>query len=243
MELANKTVLITGGSSGIGLEIVKQLSRENKVIVVAHRKTLETDMQGISSKIHSFNCDLSNRNSVEDIFDKIGKQFSSIDVLINNAAVQYPAEFLDNEFSLQNMEREIEINFVSLFKITYLLLPSLLKQTPSFILNVNSGLGLAPKRSSAVYCATKFGLNGFSKSLAYQLKDTNIKVLQAFMPLVDTPMTEGRGAGKISAVCAAERLIEGLSKEKPVNNIGKVKLLRLLLRLSPSLAEKIMSQG
>ena len=110
-------------------------------------------------------------------------------------------------------------------------------------MNVNSGLALAPKTSSAVYCATKAALNSFSNSLGYQLEKTNIRVLQAFMPLVDTPMTEGRGAGKITAAEAAETLLNGLTREDPITDVGKVRLLRILLRLSPNLARKIMKRG
>jgi uncharacterized oxidoreductase len=105
---------------------------------------------------------------------------------------------------------------------------------------INSGLALAPKTGSAVYCATKAAMNSFSQSLEYQLEETNIKVIQSFLPLVDTPMTKGRGTGKMSARQAAAKIIEGIQKGTNPTNIGKVKLLRLLLALWPGLARKIM---
>ena len=94
-----------------------------------------------------------------------------------------------------------------------------------------------------MYCATQGAVNVFTQSLRYQLEDTNIRVLQAFMPLVDTPMTAGRGDGKLSAAQAAERLIHGIEKEIADHDIGKVKLLRALMCLSPPLARRIMKRA
>ncbi len=111
------------------------------------------------------------------------------------------------------------------------------------IVNINSGLGLVPKTSSAVYCATKGALNILSQSLAYQFEDTNIEVKQAFLPLIDTAMTKGRGKAKISVEKAAAQIICGMQSSGPNIDIGKVKLLRLIQRLSPRLAQNIMKAG
>lgn len=124
-----------------------------------------------------------------------------------------------------------------------MLLPLLLKESTSIILNINSGLALTPKASSAIYCATKAALNTFSISLRYQLETTNVKVFQAFLPLVDTIMTKGRGKGKISSEYAAAKLIKGIEKEIISNDIGKIKILRFLLRFWPKLAYKILKKS
>jgi short-subunit dehydrogenase involved in D-alanine esterification of teichoic acids len=110
------------------------------------------------------------------------------------------------------------------------------------ILNVNSGLGLSPKTNSAVYNATKGALNIFSQSLRYQLEDTNIIVQQVFLPLIDTQMTKGRGKNKMTAKNACYAILEGLTKGILDHDIGKVKMLRLLLRIAPSMAQKIMKK-
>lgn len=243
MDLKNKTIVITGGSSGIGLELVKQLSKHNTIAVVAQRKNLQQEMAVIDPSIRAYSCDLSQRELVKETAEAILKEFPIIDVLINNAAIQYSQQFMDFDFSPDSIAKEIDINFVAVCNLTYFLLPALQKPSRSIVMNVNSGLALVPKTNSAVYCATKAAINSFSKSLGYQLEKTNIKVLQAFMPLVDTPMTLGRGSGKITAQDAANNLIKGLSNEKLENDIGKVKLLRFLQRVSPKLAEQIMKRG
>ena len=146
-------------------------------------------------------------------------------------------------FCFELIQREIDVNFTSICSLIYLSLPALLQENRSIILNINSGLGLVPKTSSAVYCATKGALNIFSQSLRHQLEHTNVEVMQAFLPLVDTEMTRGRGTGKLTAEEAASKIIKGLGASKQDIDIGKVKLLRLLTRLAPSLARKIMKAG
>jgi len=111
------------------------------------------------------------------------------------------------------------------------------------IININSGLGLVPKTTSAVYCATKGGLNILSQSLHHQLAPLGIHVGQAFVPLVETPMTEGRGSDKISPQKAAADVISGIETKKRTNDIGKVKLLRVINRISPNLAARIMKKN
>ena len=240
MKLVNKRILVTGGTSGIGLELVRQLSPNNNVIVISRSAALSGALPNDANAVKVFQADLANQAQVTSVADTIVEQYSHIDVLINNAAIQNTPEFLSDEFEFEGIRKEIDINFTSLCQLTYLMLPLLLKDGDSVILNVNTGLALAPKRSSAVYCATKGALNSFSQSLRYQLADTNIHVQQAFLPLVETNMTQGRGSGKLTASAVAQSIKQGIEQGKVVNDIGKVKLLRVIQRISPALAAKIM---
>ncbi|MCK5041191.1 MAG: SDR family NAD(P)-dependent oxidoreductase [Sphingomonadales bacterium] len=241
MDLTNKRIVITGGTSGIGHEIVRQLHEGNDLIVISRHADKLEKLKNEFSGVAVFQADLSDLMQVEKVGKTIAERFKNIDVLINNAAVQNTAKLTDYNFTYANIEKETTINFTAPCCLTYLLLPALLaSENRAAILNINSGLGLSPKTSSAIYCATKAGLSSFSQSLSYQLENTNVRVLQAFLPLVETNMTIGRGKHKLSAATAAAKIINGLKKEIPENNIGIVKLLRFLLRLAPSLAKKIM---
>lgn len=240
MNITGKHIVITGGTSGIGLELIKQLYEYNDISVIARPSSGLDQLLSDHDKVAVFEADLSDLKAVEKAADKIVKTEKGLDIMINNAAVQYTPHFLDDKFRFETIKREIDINFTSVCALVYLLLPNLLKPTPSIILNVNSGLALAPKTSSAVYCATKGALNIFSQSLQYQLENTNIAVKQVFLPLVDTAMTEGRGSGKLSAEYAASEIIKALSVSGSAVDIGKVKLLRILQRVWPTLASKIM---
>lgn len=239
MQLKEKRIVITGGTSGIGLELVKQLCIENDVVVIS-RSDFTTDLPPSANPVRSIKANLALRTELESATNIILKDYKHVDVLINNAAIQNVPEFLSKEFSFETIQHEIDLNFTSICQLTYLMLP-LLKTAPSaIILNMNSGLALTPKRGSAVYCATKGALNIFSQSLGYQLSETSIKVQQAFLPLVDTKMTSGRGSAKLSADDVANRVIIGMEKSKTFNDIGKVKLLRLLNSIAPPVARRIL---
>jgi short-subunit dehydrogenase involved in D-alanine esterification of teichoic acids len=116
-------------------------------------------------------------------------------------------------------------------------------QPEAAVVNVSSGLALVPKKSAPVYCGTKAGLHLFTKALRYQLEGSPVKVFEIIPPVVDTPMTAGRGRGKISPKQLVEEFMRAFAKNQFEVNIGKVKLLRLINRLLPSLADRIMKNG
>ncbi|MEP2102030.1 MAG: SDR family NAD(P)-dependent oxidoreductase [Parasphingorhabdus sp.] len=243
MTISGKRIVITGGASGLGLELVRQLATNNEIIVIARESGGLKQLGGDYPEMTIFKADLSDDSAVKQAATDLAAQFPAIDGLINNAALQYTPSFLDPEFKYDQIAKEIATNFTTPAQLCYLLLPSLLRGSQPFILNVNSGLGLVPKTSSAIYCATKGGLNIFSQALQNQLEQTDVSVLQAFLPLVDTAMTEGRGDGKLPPDRVASDIIRGIAARKADIDIGKVKLLRPISRFMPGLARKIMKSG
>ncbi|WP_286235838.1 SDR family NAD(P)-dependent oxidoreductase [Thalassotalea sediminis] len=242
MELVNRRILITGGTSGIGLQLVSMLSKQNEIIVLARDEHKLTQLKQQFNDITVFKCDLRNIDQTREVAEHIACKYQYLDMLVNNAAVQYCKKFTDADFHQQLIIDEINTNFTSVCTLTLQLLPTLLHQEKSIILNINSGLALTPKTTSAVYCATKAALNNFTQSLRYQLENTNIHVQQVFLPLVDTQMTKARGHNKISSENAAKQIIVGIKKNKVDHAFSKVSLLMCLLRLAPSLAKNIMKK-
>ena len=149
MKLSDKHIVITGGASGIGLELVRQLQPENSVTVIARSSRHLEQLRNDFPELNVIEADLANLETVANAADQLAKSDKSIDILINNAAVQYTPHFLDDDFRFETIRREIDINFTSVCTLIYLLLPKLEKDDPSIIMNVNSGLALAPKTSSA----------------------------------------------------------------------------------------------
>jgi short-subunit dehydrogenase involved in D-alanine esterification of teichoic acids len=113
------------------------------------------------------------------------------------------------------------------------------------VVNVTSGLALAPKMTGAVYSATKAGLRTFTKALRYQMEAVwrdggpDVRAVEAMLPLVDTPMTAGRGRRKISGSAAAREILRGLDRERDEIYVGAARALRLLHRLLPGAAERL----
>lgn len=101
-------------------------------------------------------------------------------------------------------------------------------------------MALAPKKSAPVYCATKAGLHLFTVALRYQLETTPVKVFEIIPPIVDTAMTKGRGRGKITPEALAEQFWSAYRRDHWEIAIGKVKLLKLMNRIAPTVAAAML---
>lgn len=236
MNITNRHIVLTGASSGIGREIATMLAPHNRLTLIGRRSPDGIDL----TRHHFLAADLADARAVQAAAAKIAGEAAAVDGLINCAAVQYTPRLTAADFAPESAIREIAVNLTAPILLAAGLLPALRRAHAAFICNVNSGLALVPKSESAVYCATKAGLDNFSQGLRLQLAGTPIAVLQAFLPLVDTPMTAGRGRGKMDAAKAARAILHGIETRRADHDIGKVGLLRLLRRLSPALASRVM---
>lgn len=108
------------------------------------------------------------------------------------------------------------------------------------IVNVTSGLAIAPRAGGPIYCATKAGLRSYTMALRAQLSGTNVHVLEALPPVVETKMTAGRGNKKMSAADCAAAFVRAIESNATQANVGLVKILSAVYSLSPALARKIM---
>lgn len=244
MITTGNTVLITGGSSGIGLALAKRfLSLKNNVIITGRDTTKLEQIKNSFPEIVTFEGDLTNKNSLDELVLLMEQQYADLNILINNAAVQYNYNFTDEPNLTYKIDYEISVNISAPIKLTGLLLPLLLKNKNSAVVNVSSGLFIAPKKSASVYCATKSAIHSFTKTLRYQLENTNTKVFEIIPALVETPMTAGRGKSKITAEQLTDEFFRNFKADTLESYIGKTKLLKLINRLSPKLADRIMKNG
>lgn len=241
--ISGKTILLTGGTSGIGAELVGLLQAENELIIVGRDAGRLKQAKSKFPGLKTHRGDLSKPQAGIKLGAKIAASVDKLDMLIHNAAIQNEPKLTDDDFDAAAIAGEVNANFTSVIELTHALLPVLMRSDKAVICNINSGLALAPKTGSAVYCATKGGLNVFSQSLAYQLEGSSVGVTQVFLPLVDTPMTEGRGSGKISAAKAASDIVAGLGADRRTINVGKVKLLRIIMAVAPFIARRILKSS
>ena len=242
MKLTGNKVIITGATAGIGEALLgKLVEHDNQVVAVGIKAQKLKELSETDKRIIPFACDLSKKENLDRLILFIEQEHPDTNILINNAGIQFNYHFEKEPQLLGKIEQEINVNFLAPLKLIALLIPTLKSNDNAAIVNVSSGLGLVPKRQAPVYCGTKAGIHIFSKSLRYQLE--GIKVFEIIPPLVDTQMTEGRGKGKIRPEALADEFIGAFKKDQYEINIGKVKLLKLLNRLVPAIAEKIMRKG
>lgn len=172
MQLKDKTVVITGGSDGLGYSIAKALVKKKaKVILIARdQEKMDAALKNLGAHTKAFRADVSKWKEIE----KISKEINEIDILINNAGVWIEGALEDN--SPEEISQAIDINFKGAIYTSKAFLPVLRKQAEGHIINISSTSGLRGRNGQAVYAASKFAVTGFTESLKMDLEKTNVRV-------------------------------------------------------------------
>lgn len=249
MDLRGRTVLVTGATRGIGAALTRRLVSEGAHVVALARDPLRlAEAAGMyGGLVTPLAVDLARREEVDGAIDTLTSRCPELSVVVNNAGVQVASNFVAGGAAAQlpELRAEIAVNFDAVVALSAGLLPHLARQPAAAIVNVTSGLALAPKKSAPVYCGAKAAVRGFTRALRYQCEDEapHVRIIEAVLPLVDTDMTRGRGEGKMSAEAAAGRIVAGLRAGRPEIYVGKAALLPRLLRLAPGIAYRMLRDG
>lgn len=219
--------------------LAKLLADGHRVTAVARRATALAAQE----RLTALDCDLANPSELDAVLE-ILRSAPPFDIIINNAALQSPLALLDPRFDPAMLMHEAGINLVAPARIAQALVPAMIARgKPAAVANISSGLAFHPKTTTALYCATKAGLHSFSQSLRYQLEGTPVRVIEAILPLVDTPMTAGRGSGKMDARSAAAAILDGIDSGRSEIHIGKTQLLRWLNMIAPAIPRAILKRA
>jgi len=241
VKLSGAKVLVTGATSGIGRSLVEELNREGARVIVVARDPAKLERLAERYPLAGvYQCDLGDPVALAKLGDDLLLRHPDLHVLINNAAVQQNLPFDSQESTPEGIAYELNTNLLAPVLLCRKLLPLLKRQPEAAILNVTSGLALVPKQSSAVYCGSKGGLRIFTQALRLQLEGSSVRVIEALPPVVDTPMTEGRGRDKVSPDSVAQEMVRALRGRERELYLGKVRLLHWLSRIAPGVARRIM---
>ena len=175
MRLSGNTILITGGSSGIGLEMAKEfLKRNNKVIITGRdEQKLQIAKEQLEGVI-AIKSDVSNPEDIEILYNQINKDFPDLNILINNAGIMWMINLQNHNLPAGDLTKELDINVKGPIWMNNSFLPLLKKNSNAAIVNVSSGLAFVPLPVSPVYCSTKAALHSYTLSLRAQLKNTKL---------------------------------------------------------------------
>lgn len=189
MKLQSDTILITGGSSGIGFEMAKQLIALGNTVIVTGRDQdkLEKAKKQLP-KVHIYTSDVSDPESIKKLYEEVIQDFPRLNVLINNAGIMRAIDFNNEE--MDGICSEIEINLNGPIRMVQQFLPHLKVQPEAAIMNVSSGLSFITFSKAPVYSTSKSGLHAYTKTLRAHLKDSNVKVFELAPPKTSAPLFE-----------------------------------------------------
>jgi uncharacterized oxidoreductase len=231
MNLANNTILITGGTSGIGRAFAEAFHKlGNQVIISGRRKGHLAEITNANPGMKSVELDVENPASIAAVCKKLIADYPKLNAVINNAGIMQ----LDDTSTVMDDAQASSIiatNLLGPIRVTSALIEHLKKQPSAYVLNVSSGLAFTPMNATAIYCATKAAIHSYSMTTRYKLKNTSVKLIEIVPPWVQTDLLNSKNnpnamplahfiaeSMKLLATDADEILVE---RVKPLrNNVG-----------------------
>ena len=242
MRTTGNTVVITGGASGIGLAIAQALAgRQNEVIALGRSVDKLESAKARVPGLHTMACDVTDEASIRRAMERIAADHPRFNILLNAAGTSRACRFAEDDGAIELARAEINTNLLGTVMVTKLALPRLLKQNEAAVVTISSGVALAPHLGEPTHSATKAALHAFCRCLRAQLKGTSVKVFEVMPPLTDTALTRNVTGKKLRPEDVANAVVRGIAGDNYEIRVGIVKALAFLVRLSPGLAERIVT--
>ena len=238
MNLSGRTILITGGSSGIGLELAKQLVAKGNTVVITGRDERRLAETKSKLPVHTFVSDAGNPADIEQLQKAVAANFPNLDMLINNAGIMRNLD-LNRSRELADVTKEIEVNLEGPIQMVQAFLPQLKAKPNALIVNVSSGLAFVPFALSPIYSAAKAGLHAYTRSLRAQLMRSKIRVVELAPPGTETPLFRGefekemKGQKAMDVQALVKQALAGIESGKTEIRPGLSNILYLLSRIAP----------
>lgn len=258
MKVKDKVIVVTGGGSGMGRELVLHLlSNGAKVITVdINEKSLRETIALAGAKkdsLKTFIVDITNKSAIDKLVDDAIEAFGSVDGLINNAGIIQPFVKV-NEMNFESIERVMNINFFGTVYMIKAFLPHLLTRPESHIVNVSSMGGFLPVPGQSIYGASKAAVKLLTEGLVSELSETNVNVTVVFPGAIQTNIKANSGLGTkagenpentskklTSPSKAAIGIIKAMEDNKARVFIGRdSKIMDILYRLKPESASRLI---
>lgn len=209
-----KTIIVTGGSRGIGAGIVKLLAEEDNNIVLNYNKSeenakkIQKEYTDLGKNVEIFKADVTKREEVRRLVEFTIQKYKKIDVLINNAGISQSKLF--TEVTEEEWRYVIDNNLTSVFYMSQEVVPHMIQQQSGCIINISSIWGMVGSSCESVYSVSKAGVDGLTKALAKELGPSHIRVNSIAPGLIDTQMNQD----------LSEEVLEEIKEETPLGKIG-----------------------
>ena len=214
-NIVNKVIIVTGGSRGIGAEIVKTLAKEGYTVILNYNKSEEcaknvkNQLAQLGITVDIFKADVSKPDEAINLVQYTLEKYKKIDVLINNAGISQSKLF--TEITNEDWNYMINNNLNSAFYCTREAVKSMIRNKQGLVINISSIWGITGGSMEVHYSTAKAGLIGFTKALAKELGPSNIRVNAIAPGIIDTDMNKEYTTEEL----------EDIEKEIPLGKIGK----------------------
>jgi uncharacterized oxidoreductase len=243
MRFTGHTILITGGSAGIGLSFAaKFLELGNEVIVTGRRPSALDAAKARYPQLHTMTCDVRDPNSVTLLAAEMKERFPQLDVLMNNAGILVHRNLRVPVASLEDLTAEMDTNVNGTIRTTAALI-DLLTANRGTIINVSSALAFVPLPSAPIYCATKAAVHSFTTSLRFQLEGSGVRVVELMPPAVKTDLSRDLPEERMALITTDELVaatIPALEAGRTEIRPGQSNQLYWLSRLAPGIINRLL---
>jgi uncharacterized oxidoreductase len=237
LDLTSKIILVTGGGSGIGLELTLQLVALGNTVIICGRDPGKLAEAARLTGAQAIAGDVTVAEDQERILSDIQAQHGRLDLLINNAGIFLAYDFRTDPDTLQKIEREIAINATAPLTLTRRALPLLEKSAQPGVLFIGSGVAFVASPGTPVYSGTKALIHHCAQTLRHQLKPHGITVFEALPPVVDTDMASVLKSDKFKKMKPADLvrdILDGLRRNQTEMLLGQSRQIKWMSRIAPA---------
>jgi uncharacterized oxidoreductase len=240
MEIQGKTILITGGTAGIGLEAARQFLAYGANVIITGRDQSKLDnAKNLYPALIAIKSDVANAGDAQLLFNQI-KDLGGIDILYNNAGVLSMSTNMGvaNDRHSNEAEHEMNVNYLGVIRLNNLFMEMLKLKGETAIINTTSILSYVPSATEATYSASKVALRFYTETLRKHLQvlKSTVKVFELLPPVVATDMTAARNDKKITPEELVKSLIASLKKNQLTIRVGDTRLVYIINRVFPKMA-------
>ena len=237
MKLTNRTILITGGSAGIGLAFARKfLELGNEVIVTGRRQAVLEDVKAKYPKLHTIQSDVADPAQIAALAVRVKADFPKLDVLMNNAGVMLFKNLKAQTPDLAGLMVEMNINVGGVVGMTAAFM-DILTANKGTLINVSSALAFVPLPSAPIYSASKAAIHSYTQSLRFQLEKTGVEVIELMPPGVKTGLAADIAEGHAFPLMTTDELVKqsfaSLKAGAPEIRPGQANQLAFMHRLAP----------
>ncbi len=237
MKLTDRTILITGGSAGIGLAFARKfLELGNQVIVTGRRQSALDELKAKYPKLHTIQSDVADPAQIAFLAKRVKAGYPKLDVLMNNAGIMLHKNLKAPAADLDGLMTEVNINVGGVIRMTSALIDILIANRGT-VINVSSALAFVPLPSAPIYSATKAAVHAYTQSLRFQLEESGVEVIEIMPPGTRTDMTADLPDGDGMRLITRDKLLKVSFASLKAGDLeirpGQSNLLAWMRRLAP----------